>query len=135
MTTVAHSQRTRNMLTSLEVIHAHLAAYPVTGPVLVCVDALGDLVSVQLGEHDLTGVAVGLVSWADTLTGCTAEAWRVPHGKTVHLSVTGRARAGVAVRVYASVYDNPAVFPDLLPGERQALTLAGLRGWSGGDAT
>ncbi|GDY32996.1 hypothetical protein [Gandjariella thermophila] len=134
MTTITHCQRMRDMLALLEVIRAHLAAYPVAAPVNVSADVFDGLVSVQLGETGLSAVAEGLLSWADTLTDCTAEAWRVPHGNSVHLLINGRAAAAVAVRIYGAVAYDPAIFPGLAPGDRQALPLDRLRGRWGGAA-
>jgi hypothetical protein len=44
-----------------------------------------------------------LLAWADTLTEVSAQAWRVPQGETVHLSVTGLLPGGAAVRVYGAM--------------------------------
>jgi hypothetical protein len=122
------------MLASLEVIRAHLAGHQVAAPVSVDLDVLVGRVTVQLGETGLSAVAGGLLSWANTLTGVTGEAWRVPNGETVHLSVTGHTVARVAVRVYDAVEYDPIVFPGLVSGGRHAVTPAGLRAWCGGAA-
>lgn len=57
-------------------------------------------VSVQLTHGDPAAVTQGLLNWADTLTQVTAQAWRVLHGDSVHLSITGSMAAGASVLVY-----------------------------------
>jgi hypothetical protein len=89
----------------LDSLRAHLTAvelpelYSVT-----VVTAVGTLdVSAQLACHHPPEIASGLLAWADTLTDVTIEAWRVPSGDTVHLSVIGRLPGGVSIRVYGGM--------------------------------
>lgn len=127
------TERVATLLTYLSTIQAHLARHPgLAGP--CCVKAeihtLGTNVVIQLDcNHRLSTVAGGLLTWADSLTDVTAEAWRVPSGDSVHLSVTGLA-GGVSVLVYDAAPFDVAVFADLVPGQRQPISLGQLRAWA-----
>ena len=89
----------------LDSLRAHLAAVEL--PELYSVtllNAWGGLnISAQLAAHHPPQIASGLLAWADTLTNVTIEAWRVPSGNTVHLSVIGRLPGDVSIRVYGGV--------------------------------
>ena len=89
----------------LDSLRAHLAAFEL--PELYSVTLLnawgGLTVSAQLAAHHPPQIASGLLAWADTLTDVTIEAWRVPSGDTVHLSVIGQLPDGVTIRVYGGV--------------------------------
>jgi hypothetical protein len=63
----------------------------------------GPNVTVQLAWHTPPQIASGLLAWADTLTDVTVEAWRVPSGNSVHLSVIGCRPGEVCIRVYGGV--------------------------------
>jgi hypothetical protein len=66
--------------------------------------------------------------WADTLTEVTAEAWRVPSGDCVHLSVLGQLPGGVSVRIYGGVaFTEHGIGADLVPGASMSVPLAVLR--------
>jgi hypothetical protein len=82
----------------------HLAAYELREPWSVSVNARPIpgrcVVSVQLAGGLLPGVASLLLTWADTLTEVSAEAWRVPDGSSVHLSIQGRLADGTSVCVF-----------------------------------
>ena len=85
-------------------------------------------VSVQLTHCDSAAVAQGLLAWADTLTQVTAQAWRVPPGDPVHLSVTGRLAGGASVLVYGGLPSNRGgLGTDLTPGATTTVPLAALR--------
>jgi hypothetical protein len=96
----------------------------------------GEYAVVQLRAGQLAGLAAGLLGWADTITGVTAEAWRPPTGVSVHLTVTGRLlHDSTPVKVYGGVPYTADVFgPDLQPDGRQSLGLSVLRGWASGAA-
>ncbi|HWR48061.1 MAG TPA: hypothetical protein VN327_10695 [Pseudonocardiaceae bacterium] len=88
----------------------------------------GPRVSAQLAAHHPPQIATGLLAWADTLTDVTAEAWRVPSGDSVHLSVIGRLAEDVTVRVYGGVPFTPrGPGADLAPNTSATVTLAVLR--------
>jgi hypothetical protein len=89
----------------LDSLRAHLTAFEL--PELYSVNVItasgGPTVSAQLACHHLPQIATGLLVWADTLTDVTIEAWRVPSGDSVHLSVIGRLPDGVTIRVYGGM--------------------------------
>jgi hypothetical protein len=88
----------------------------------------GAQVSVQLATHNLPEIATGLLAWADTLTEITTEAWRVPRGDSLHLSVAGRLSGGVLVEVYGGLaFTEHGIGRDLAPGSRKTVSLAALR--------
>ena len=85
-------------------------------------------VTVQLACHDPSAITQGLLAWADTLTAVTAQAWRVPHGDSVHLSVTGLLPDGASVLVYGSLPANDCgLGADLAPDATTTLPLPMLR--------
>ncbi len=84
--------------------------------------------SAQLACHHPPQIATGLLAWADTLTEVTIEAWRVPSGDTVHLSVIGRLPGGVSIRVYGGVpFTERGIGADLAPDASTTVPLAVLR--------
>jgi hypothetical protein len=88
----------------------------------------GAQVSLQLATHNLPEIACGLLAWADTLTEITTEAWRVPRGDSLHLSVAGRLSGGVLVEVYGGMpFTEHGIGRDLAPGARKTVPLAVLR--------
>ncbi len=114
----------------LDVIREHLAAFELPGlcSVSVVVSSLTPQVSAQLACQELPEVAAALLAWADTLTEPAAEAWRVPTGHELHLSVTGHLSGGATVRVYAGVaFHERGLGADLAPNARTPLLLAKLR--------
>jgi hypothetical protein len=83
---------------------------------------------VQLHHGGLAALAQGLLAWADTLTDITTEAWRVPEGDSVHLSVTGLLSGGAAVQVYGGMrVTDRGLGADLAPNATRTLLLATLR--------
>jgi hypothetical protein len=114
----------------LDSIRAHLTEFelPELYSVNVTRSFSGPNVSAQLTCHQPPEIASALLSWADTLTGATAEAWRVPSGDCVHLSVIGRLPGGVSVRVYGGVpYTEHDIGGDLAPDASTAVPLPVLR--------
>jgi hypothetical protein len=89
----------------LDSVRAHLTAFEL--PDLYSVTVIAAMgtpnASAQLACHHLPEIASGLLAWADTLTNVTIEAWRVPSGDSVHLSVIGQLPNGVSIRVYGGV--------------------------------
>lgn len=115
----------------LAVLGTHLGDFELPGvaSVHITIGTAGPEVCVQLAcHHQPPAVAAGLLAWADTLTETSAQAWRVPRGDTVHLSITGRLPGGTEVLVYGGVpVTDLRLCADLAPGAKQTLTLAALR--------
>jgi hypothetical protein len=114
----------------LDSLRAHLAAFEL--PELYSVtllNAWGGLnISAQLAAHHPPQIASGLLVWADTLTDVTIEAWRVPSGNSVHLSVIGRLPGGVSIRVYGGVpFIEHGIGADLTPDASTTVPWAVLR--------
>ena len=113
----------------LTAISTHLGAFdlPAIASVHVSASLPGPQIAVQLSCPGPTNLAQGLLTWADTLTHITAEAWRVSQGDSVHLSLTGLLPDGTSVLVYGGL---PACRDehgtDLAPGAT-TLPLAALR--------
>ncbi|MGH3965373.1 MAG: hypothetical protein ACRDRY_19280 [Pseudonocardiaceae bacterium] len=114
----------------LDSLRAHLAAFdlPPMWSVHVVASFSGSNVTVQLARRESAEIAGALLAWADTLTEVTAEAWRVPAGDCVHLSVIGRLPGGVSIRVYGSVpFSRHGLGADLAPDASKTVPLAVLR--------
>jgi hypothetical protein len=114
----------------LDSLRAHLADFEI--PELYSVNVTksfsGPSVTAQLACHTPPQIAAALLDWADTLTGVTAEAWRVPSGDCVHLSVIGQLPAGVSVRIYGGVaFTEHGIGADLAPDASTSVPLAVLR--------
>ena len=114
----------------LDSIRTHLTEFdlPDLYSVNVTRSLSGPSVSAQLACHAPPQIAGALLAWVDTLTEVTAEAWRVPSGDCVHLSVIGRLPSGASVRVYGGVaFTEHGVGADLAPDARSTVPLAVLR--------
>jgi hypothetical protein len=114
----------------LDSLRTHLAAFdlPELWSVHVVASFRGPNVTVQLARHEPPQIDDALLAWADTLTDVTAEAWRVPHGNSVHLSVIGQLPAGISVRVYGGVpFTQHGIGGDLAPDASTTVPLAVLR--------
>lgn len=115
----------------LAALGEHLGAFelPAIASVHVATGMAGPQVTVQLAYHGQpSAIAVGLLAWADTLTEISAEAWRVPRGDSMHLSITGRLPCGTEVLVYDAVsVTTLRLGADLAPGAKSTLPLATLR--------
>jgi hypothetical protein len=114
----------------LDSLRAHLTAFTLpelySVHVITARDAL--TVSAQLAAHHPPQIATGLLAWADTLTEVTTEAWRVPSGDTVHLSVIGRLPDGVTIRVYSGMaFTEHGIGADLAPDASATVPWALLR--------
>jgi hypothetical protein len=114
----------------LNALRTHLSDFelPPLGSVHLTRYSGGAQVSLQLATHHLPEIAAGLLAWADTLTETTTEAWRVPRGDSVHLSVIGRLSGGVLVEVYGGLeFTEHGIGRDLAPGARKTVPLSVLR--------
>jgi hypothetical protein len=115
----------------LDSLRAHLTEFELPELYSVhVVTAWGGLaVSAQLACcHLPPQIATGLLAWADTLTDITTEAWRVPSGDSVHLSVIGQLPEGVTIRVYGGVpFTQHGIGADLAPDTSTTVPLAVLR--------
>jgi FtsP/CotA-like multicopper oxidase with cupredoxin domain len=114
----------------LDSIRAHLATFelPDLWSVHVVASFSGPNVTVQLARRDSPEIAGALLAWANTLTGVTAEAWRVPHGDTVHLSVIGQLPGGVSIRVHGGMpFTESGIGGNLAPDASATVPLVVLR--------
>jgi hypothetical protein len=114
----------------LDALRTHLNDFelPPLGSVHLTPYSGGAQVSLQLATHSLPEIAAGLLAWADTFTEITAEAWRVPRGDSVHLSVTGQLCGGVLIEVYRGLaFAECGIGRDLTPGARKTVPLSVLR--------
>ncbi|MBV9444678.1 MAG: hypothetical protein JO345_02085 [Streptosporangiaceae bacterium] len=90
-------------------------------------------VTAQVYSLSVPSIAAELLTWADTVTTVTAQAWRPPTGNRVHLSMasTLSGPAGpVELTVYGGANHDPALVGELVPGEHRAVTLGELRTWA-----
>jgi hypothetical protein len=114
----------------LAAINTHLTEFelPPIASVQVVAAMTAPQVTVQLTSHDLGDTARALLAWADTLTDVAAEAWRVPQGDSVLLSVTGLLREAASVRVYSGLpVTDCGQGADLAPGATTTIPLTMLR--------
>ena len=117
------------IVAQLEALRAHLAAFELPELYSVHVLTASDepTVTMQLAAHQAPQIAAGLLAWADTLTDVTTEAWRVPRGDSVHLSVIGQLTEGITICVYGGLPLTPhGIGADLTPGGRKAVPLEDL---------
>jgi hypothetical protein len=114
---------------------AHLADHALPEPASLRVSSRGlhSEVMAQLGSTTVPTVATDLLAWADTLRTVTVEAWRVPAGDRVQLSIasmlTGPAGT-IELDVFGAVEYDAAEFADLKPGDHQTVSLGQLRTWA-----
>ncbi|MGH3570481.1 MAG: hypothetical protein ACRDZY_08870 [Acidimicrobiales bacterium] len=112
----------------LAALCAHLAAFELPASASIHVSRSAPQVTVQLAHHEPSAIAQGLLAWADTLTEITAQAWRVPQGDSVHLSVTGQLASGATVLVYGGLWaTHSGLGTDLAPDATTTIPLAALR--------
>jgi hypothetical protein len=114
----------------LTALRAHLAEFelPAIASVHVAASISAPQVTVQLACHEPSAIAQGLLTWADTLTGVTAAAWRIPRGGSVHLSVTGLLPGDASVQVYGGLWGiHCGLGADLAPDATTTIPLAALR--------
>jgi hypothetical protein len=124
-----------------ELVAAHLAEHKLPAPasLTVMTRAGQSEVTAQVHSDTVASVAAQLLTWADTLTTITVQAWRPPSGDRVHLSIASTLTGPtgtVKLDVYGGTDDNPAPFADLPPGENRTVSLEHLHSWStSGTAT
>jgi hypothetical protein len=114
----------------LAALCAHLTEFelPAVASVHVAASISAPQVTVQLTCHQPSAIAQGLLAWADTLTEVTAQAWRVPRGDSVHLSVTGLLPCGASVLVYGGMEaTHHGLGTDLAPDATTTIPLPMLR--------
>ncbi|MDQ3764803.1 MAG: hypothetical protein M3460_25755 [Actinomycetota bacterium] len=114
----------------LDATRAYLTQFDVPAPWSVTVNAYLDEpnVTLQITCREPTELAAALLAWADTLTAVTAEAWRVPDGNSVHLSITGRLPCGEPLRIYGAVpVTEHGIGTDLAPDTATTIPLVALR--------
>ena len=119
-----------NIVDLLAAISEHLTDFelPPVASIHITATMSAPQVSVQLTHCNPAAVAQGLLAWADTLTQVTAQAWQVPHGDSVHLSITGSMTAGAPVLVYGGLPTNRGgLGTDLTPSTTTTVPLAALR--------
>jgi len=114
---------------------AHLADHTLPEPAALRVSTRGlhSEVMAQLCATSLPTVAKDLLAWADTLTTITAEAWRVPTGEYIHLSLTSTLTGPASTAeldIFGAVAYASAHFPDLQAGNRRTVPLGQLRSWA-----
>jgi hypothetical protein len=121
---------TTTVIDLLDALRTHLNDFELPAPYSVHLTtyAAGAQVSMQLATHHLPEIAAGLLAWADTLTHATTEAWRVPQGDSLHLTVTGELSEGIQIQVYGSLpFTERGIGATLAPGANTTLPLAVLR--------
>ena len=115
----------------LRCICTHLAEFEL--PALWSVDVTtssGGTVTAQLACRQPPEIAAGLLAWADTLSGITAESWRVPSGDSIRLSVIGQLPIGITIRVYGGVpFTGHSIGADLASGTHTTVPLAACAPW------
>lgn len=114
----------------LAAISAHLAEFelPPIASVQVVAAMTAPQVTVQLPCSEPSTIARGLLAWADTLDEVAAQAWRVPQGDSVHLSVTGLLPDAASVLVYSGLpVTDCGPGAELAPGATTTIPLTLLR--------
>jgi hypothetical protein len=114
----------------LDAIRVHLTEFelPELYSIHITRPYSGPSVTAQLACHTLPQIADALLDWAATLTDTTAQAWRVPSGADVHLSVIGRLSGGASVAVYGGVaFTDHSIGRDLAPDASITVSLTVLR--------
>ena len=111
----------------LDTFRAHLASFklPAVCSVTVNTGEDGPEITVRLACYEPPQIAAALLAWADTLTEITVEAWRVPSGDYVYLSLIGQLTADIGVRLYgAMAFAGRGLGGDLAPDARRPVPLA-----------
>jgi hypothetical protein len=87
----------------------------------------------QVSSRTVPSIAAELLTWADTLTMVTVQAWRPTTGHRVHLSLTSTLTGPtgpVELSVYGGAPHDPTLLGELAPDEYRAVTLGELRTWA-----
>lgn len=90
-------------------------------------------VTAQLRSNTVSGIAVDLLAWADTLSMVTLDAWRPPERDRVHLSLISTLTGStgtVKLRVFGGAQYDPLRFADLAPGDHRTVSPGQLRSWA-----
>jgi hypothetical protein len=116
----------------------HLADHTLPEPAALRVNTRGlhSDVMAQLHSTTVPTIARDLLAWADTVPAVTAQAWRVPTGDRVHLSLasTLSSPAGtIELDVFGAADYDPVRFADLTAGDRCRVPLGQLRAWAALD--
>jgi hypothetical protein len=118
---------TVDVLTAIS-IHLKEFELPAIASVHITTYTTGAPVTIQLPGREPAAITTGLLAWADTLTEITVEAWRIPEGDAVHLSVTGLLPGGATVRVYGGLHvSDLSMGAGLEPGATTTVPLTTLR--------
>ena len=129
-----------SLVHAAERLAAHLATHELPQPASLAVlsgRAGQTELTTQLPSSTMAEIAADLLAWAETLTTVTIEAWRPPNNERVHLTITSTLTGPidpVELEVFASAEYDPALLPDLGPGETRTLSLGILRTWALPDA-
>ncbi|MGH3772096.1 MAG: hypothetical protein ACRDRW_11990 [Pseudonocardiaceae bacterium] len=125
-------------VTFVQVAHllaTHLTEHALPEP--ACLEVISkprqSRVTAQVHSLTVPGIAAELLTWADTLTTVTVQAWRPPCGDRVHLSMASSLSDPadtVELTIFGGADHNPALVGDLAPGEYRAVTLGELRTWA-----
>jgi len=121
---------TTTVVALLDSLRAHLAAFelPDLCSVYVTQSCSEPNVTAQLACHQPPQITSALLAWADTLTKVTVEAWRVPSGDSVHLSVLARLPGGASIQVYGAMpFTKHGIGADLPPDTSTTVSLTVLR--------
>jgi hypothetical protein len=97
---------------------------PLAEPAMVSLEPTVYRISIQAGHHQNALDHLGeLLLWAYTLDQVSARWSHTPDGR-LHLSIHGRASAGVALKVYGGIpFDHCAGLVQLTPGEAEGVSL------------
>ena len=121
---------TTTVVALLDSLRTHLAEFelPDLCSVHVTRSASEPNVTAQLASHTPPQITGALLTWADTLTEVTVEAWRVPSGDSVHLSVLARLPDGASIQIYGAMpFTKHGIGADLPPDTSTTVSLTVLR--------
>ena len=125
------------LVQTAELLAAHLADHQLPQPAMLGVTLMWGCPQARVQLHPRTGGRNSQPScWgAETLGTLTLQAWRVPAGERVQLSVvstlTGPARRGRTVNNYDDYATRPPTLTgDLAPGEKRTVHVGELHAWA-----
>jgi len=87
----------------------------------------------QVSSQTVPSIAAELRAWADTLPTVTVQAWRLPTGARVHLSLTSTLTGPTDIAeltVYGDAPHDPILLGELAPKEYRQVTLGELHTWT-----